>query len=160
VSQPLVPEVEPPSGYSGSSSATYGNGETETITAHLTDTAGQSSATATASATTAAAPPAAVTVTQGAYATGSSGECANANTCVEFDVSASNFTANAVLNYTCSDNGNQWFSGDVVVGGTAKADANGADSFVTRCIAAASGKATITIQVSDGTHTASGSVHI
>lgn len=43
-------------GYSGSSSATYGYGQQETITAKLTDTAGQGSSTVTASATTDAAP--------------------------------------------------------------------------------------------------------
>jgi serine/threonine protein kinase len=41
--------------YGGSSSVTYATGQTETITGHLTDTAGQSSATVSASATTAAA---------------------------------------------------------------------------------------------------------
>ena len=44
-------------GYSGSSSATYGYSQTETITGHLTDTAGQSSGTASANATTAASRP-------------------------------------------------------------------------------------------------------
>ena len=48
-------------GYSGSSSGTYSYGQKETITAQLTDTAGQSSGTATASATT-APPPTVVSV--------------------------------------------------------------------------------------------------
>ncbi len=144
-------------GYSGSSSATYGYSQKETITAHLTDTAGQSSATETDSAETAAAPPAnqTVTVSQGNYETGSAsagGACAGNSTCYDFYVKVANFNAGATLTYDCIDGSDDWWTATKSwSGGTVTAN----NAFYTQCLHYPDGS-TVTIRVTDGTHTASG----
>jgi large repetitive protein len=145
-------------GYSGSSSATYGYSQSETITGHLTDTAGQSSGTASASATTAAPPPAnpTVSVALGQHETGSvsaGGACAGNSNCVDFYVTPANFNAGATLTYSCIQGGTWWTASKSWSGGTVTAN----NAFYTQCLHALDGS-TVTIQVTDGTHTASGSV--
>ena len=148
-------------GLSGSPSGTYGNSQTETITAHLTDTAGQSSATASASATTAAPPPPAnpsVSVSIGSSTTAGSGTCAGI-TCYFFNVSATNFPANTALSYTCADSGGvYWGPTTQVKSGSASTTTNGSGSasFTTYCLHAKDGE-TVTIAVSGGGQSASGS---
>lgn len=141
-------------GYSGSSSATYGNSQTETITAHLTDTAGQSSGTASQSATTAAAPPAnqSVSVALGNSVAVTSGSCVG-KVCYDFHVTVANFNAGATLTYTCSDSGGAYWTANKAWSG-ATVTANNA--FYTQCAHALDSE-TVTISVTDGTHTASGS---
>ena len=140
-------------GYGGSSSASYGYSQTETITAHLTDTAGQSSGTASKSATTGPAPAnPTVSVALGPIEAATSGSCVG-KTCYAFNVSVSNFTAGATLTYTCSDSGGAYWTADKSwSGGTVTAN----NSFTTQCLHALDGE-TVTISVTDGTHTASGS---
>jgi large repetitive protein len=145
-------------GYSGSSSANYGYSQTETITGHLTDTAGQSSATESASARTVDPPPPnqTVTVSQGNYETGSAqagGACANNASCYDFYVQVANFNAGATLTYDCIDGTDDWWSATKSwSGGTVTAN----NAFYTQCLHYPDGS-TVTIRVTDGTHTASGS---
>jgi len=143
-------------GYSGSFSATYGNSQTETITAHLTDTAGQSSGTASKSATTAAAANPAVSVTgENGSTTTASGTCSG-KTCYFFAVSASNFPANTGLSYTCSDSGGvYWGSTSQVKSGSATINGSGSGSFTTWCVHANDGE-TVTVTVTAGGKSASG----
>ena len=152
-------------GYSGSSSATYGNSQTETITGHLTDTAGQSSATASASATTAAPPPAnpGVSVAKGnnEKATVGTGTCVTTDDCYNFDVTVSNFPANADVYYACSDGGQFWPEGGGTIdqswsGGVITTNSSGDTSFYTQCLHA-SDNTTVTINVTVGGKSASGS---
>ncbi|HEV2253455.1 MAG TPA: fibronectin type III domain-containing protein [Streptosporangiaceae bacterium] len=141
-------------GYSGSSSATYGYSQTETITAHLTDTAGQSSATKSASAMTASPPPPnqSVSVALGNSVAVSTGTCVG-KTCYDFYVTPANFNAGATLTYTCSDSGGAyWTASKSWSGGTVTAN----NAFYTQCAHALDGE-TVTISVTDGAHTASGS---
>lgn len=142
-------------GYSGSSSASYGNGQTETITGHLTDTAGQSSATASASATTVAVPPATVSVSEGSSTTNGSGTCAGI-TCYYFNVTAANFPAGTTLSYTCADNGGVYW-GPTTQTKTGSTTTNGAGTanFETYCLHANDGE-TVIIAVSGGGKSASG----
>jgi large repetitive protein len=153
-------------GYSGSSSATYGYSQTETITGHLTDTAGQSSGTASASAKTAAAPAnPSVTVGEGSpiYSPPSNpnaGSCAG-KTCYFFNVSVANFPANTTLGYTCADRGGvYWTDGQngtpPVQSGSLTTNGSGSTSFETECIHANDGE-TVTIAVSGGGKSTSGS---
>jgi hypothetical protein len=153
-------------GYSGSSSATYGYSQTETITGHLTDTAGQSSGTASASAKTAAAPAnPSVNVGEGSpiYSPPSNpnaGSCAG-KTCYFFNVSVANFPANTTLGYTCADRGGvYWTDGQngtpPVQSGSLTTNGSGSTSFETECIHANDGE-TVTIAVSGGGKSTSGS---
>ena len=87
-------------GYSGSATDGYGYSDTETITAHLTDTAGQSSGTATASAQTVSQPPPPPTVSVSRGPATTISGCTNSG-CYAIDVSVSGFTANAAISYTC-----------------------------------------------------------
>ena len=145
-------------GTSGSASDTYGYSQAKTITGHLTDTAGQSSGTATASATTAPQPVvnATVTVSQGNFETGSTkagGACAGNSTCYDFYVQVSNFNSGATLTYDCIDGTDDWWSASQSwSGGTVTAN----NPFYTQCLHYPDGS-TVTIRVTDGTHTASGS---
>jgi hypothetical protein len=141
-------------GYSGSSSATYGNNQTETITAHLTDTASQSSSTVSKSATTAPAPPAnpSVSVALGNSVAVTSGSCVG-KICYDFHVTVANFNAGATLTYTCSDSGGAYWTANKAWSG-ATVTANNA--FYTQCAHALDGE-TVTISVTDGAHTASSS---
>jgi large repetitive protein len=150
-------------GYSGSSAATYGNSQTETITAHLTDTAGQSSGTATASATTVAAPPPTVSVSEGRSVVSTlstAGTCYN-KTCYFFNVSVANFPANTALGYTCADDGSVWWPTNgaptsQTESGSTTTNGSGSASFTTYCIHARDGH-TVTINVTGGGKSASGS---
>ncbi len=149
-------------GYSGSATDGYGYSDTETITAHLTDTAGQSSGTATASAETVAAPPppAAVAVSEHGPITNGSGTCSG-KTCYDFNVTATNFPANTQLSYNCADNGGEyWPPGGAttseVLGGSTTTNGSGTATFVTYCIHANDGE-TVTINVTGGGKSASGS---
>jgi hypothetical protein len=87
-------------GYSGSATVGYGYSDTETITGHLTDTAGQSSGTATESAETVQAPPPPPAVSVGEGPSTTISGCTDSN-CHAIDVSVSGFTANAAISYTC-----------------------------------------------------------
>jgi large repetitive protein len=152
-------------GYSGSSSATYGNSQTETITGHLTDTAGQSSGTASKSATTAAAPPAnpSVNVAKGNNEQVSDGTatCVDTSECFNFYVTVANFPANADVNYECSDSGGQFWPTSGTIdknwsGGVITTNGSGGASFYTQCVHAPDGE-TVTIGVTVGGKSASGS---
>jgi len=141
-------------GYSGSSSATYGYSQPVTITAHLTDTAGQSSGTASKSTTTAAPPPAnaSVSLARGNQEAATSGTCVG-KVCYDFYVTVANFNAGATLTYTCSDSGGAyWTAHQAWSGATVTAN----NAFYTQCLHALDGE-TVTISVTDGTHTASNS---
>jgi hypothetical protein len=102
--------VPPTGNYSGSATDTYGYSDTETITAYVTDTAGQrapATGTVNASAETEAPPaPPTVTVSKGSeqYVDG----CADAN-CYTVYISVSNFPAGTPLQYECSDDGAQFW---------------------------------------------------
>jgi large repetitive protein len=145
-------------GYSGSSSGSYGYSQTETITAHLTDTAGQSSGTASKSATTQPAPAnPTVAVAENGSTTNGSGTCAG-KTCYFFKVSAANFPDNTGLSYTCSDTdtGLYWGPTSTVESGSTTTNGSGSATFTTECIHANDGE-TVTIAVSGGGKSASGS---
>jgi len=148
-------------GYSGSSSASYGNSQTETITGHLTDTAGQSSATASASATT-VTPPATVSVSEGSSTKNGSGSCAGI-TCYFFDITAANFTGGTTLGYSCADGGGEYWppGGGTTTqteSGSTTTNSSGTANFETICLHANDGS-TVTITVSGGGKSASGSYH-
>jgi hypothetical protein len=124
--------------FAGSSSATYGNSQTETITAHLTDTAGQSSGTPSASATTAAVPPPppanpVVTVSRG-NAESVSG--CTGGTCSAVHISISGFPASATVSYACVDNAEgQFFASTKSWSGAVQStNGSGAASFDTQCV--------------------------
>jgi hypothetical protein len=145
--------------YNGSSSATYGYSQAETITAHLTDTAGQSSGTASASATTVPPPPPpSVAVSEGGSTTKGSASCAGI-TCYFFNVSAVNFPAGTTLSYTCADGGGvYWGPTTQTESGSTTTNGAGTANFETICIHANDGS-TVTIAVSGGGKSASGSYH-
>ena len=150
-------------GYSGSTATTYGNGQTETITAHLTDTTGQSSATATASATTSTVvtsppPPAspAVSVSEGSSTTRGSGTCSGV-TCYFFNVTAASFPAGTTLSYTCADQGGVWWGPtSQTESGSTTTNSAGTANFETICLHTNDGE-TVTIAVSGGGKSAAGS---
>jgi hypothetical protein len=147
-------------GYSGSATDGYGYSDTETITAHLTDTAGQSSGTATASAETVAAPPppAAVSVGQGRSTTAGSGTCSG-KTCYFLNVTATNFPAGTALSYTCADTdtGVYWGPTTETESGSTTTNGSGTATFETVCLHAWDGE-TVTIAVTGGGKSASGSI--
>ncbi len=125
-------------GYNGAVTDTYGYSQTRTITAHLTDTAGQSSGTATATATT-PPPPESVAVGEGpqhAVAPGD-GDCTTSN-CHAIQVTVDNFPAGTDLQYSCADGGGQFWptsgtTDDILGGGHAHAN-GGSYTFNTVCI--------------------------
>ena len=143
----------------GSTSISYGYNQTHTITAYAVDSAGQQSQTASASATT-VNQPAAVSVARGnneAGAASAGGACAGNPACFNFLVTVSAFPANTNLSYTCSDNGGQWWSDTRGWnGGQVRTDGSGNTSFYTMCLHAADGE-TVTIHVSGGGASQSGS---
>jgi large repetitive protein len=143
-------------GTSGSATGTYGYSQTETITAHLTDTAGQSSGTATASATTGAAPAnPSVSVAENGSTTNGTDTCAG-KTCYFFAVSAANFPDSTGLTYTCADSGGvYWGPTSIAKSGSTTTNGSGSASFTTECIHANDGE-TVTITVSGGGKSASG----
>jgi hypothetical protein len=126
--------------YSGSSSATYGYSQQETITAYVTDTAGQrapQTGTVNASATTEPQPAqATVSVSKGTeqYVDG----CSDAN-CYTVYITVTNFPAGADLQYECSDNGAQFWpasgtTDDNWNGAPQHASASGSASFNAECV--------------------------
>ena len=143
--------------YSGSGTSTvgYGYSQTHTITAYVVDSAGQQSGTSSASATTVSAQPT-VSVTKGNYEVGSTkagGACAGNSSCYDFYVSVANFTVGATLTYSCIDGTDNWWTATQSwSGSTVKAN----NSFYTQCLHYPDGS-TVTISVSDGSHSASGS---
>jgi hypothetical protein len=151
-------------GYSGSSSATYGNSQTETITAQLTNTEGQSSVTESASATTAPAPAPppppvnpSVSVSMGGVLKATSGSCVTL-TCYDFNVSVTNFPAGTALSYTCAESSGVFYGpSSAVVSGSTTTNGSGGGNFVTDCVHAKDGEK-VTINVSGGGKSASGSV--
>ena len=152
--------------YSGSSSATYGYSQTETITAHLTDTAGQSSATASASAKTADPPtPANPTVNvvpgNNEQVTDGTAPCNDTTDCYNFNVSVANFPANTDVYYECSDSGGQYWPTSGTIdrdwnGAVITTNGSGSTSFYTQCVHDPNGQ-TVTISVTVGGKSGSGS---
>ncbi len=122
----------------GSTTKSYGYGQTGTITAYVVDSAGQQSTAASASATTPAAHPS-VSVSRGSSQTAPIGNCGNPSICARVHVTVSNFPAGALLYYACSDNGSQfWPSAGTIdkdwYGNVVTADGNGNASFDSQCI--------------------------
>ena len=142
----------------GSTTKSYGYGETHNITASAVDSAGQQSTTASASAATAAAPPTppGVSVSKGPARTSQIGNCTNINICFAVHVTVSHFPAGAALRYACLSNGGQYWptSGTLAA---PSADGNGNASFDTACIWGYWNSAGYTITVSvngiQGSHT-------
>lgn len=123
-------------GYSGSSSATYGYSQRETITAQLTDTAGQSSGTASASATTGPPPPPpnpSVSISMGPHETVSG--CGTSN-CFTENLTLANFPANTRIEYTCTwSAGGSWGPTDENWSGAVQStNGSGAASFTSQCV--------------------------
>jgi hypothetical protein len=150
--------------YSGSSSATYGYSQQETVTAYVTDTAGQrapQTGTVNASATTGPAPPpvvsASVSIGQGP-ATSQSG-CES--DCHWVAISVSNFPDNTKLEYTCKDNGVVFYgpADFAYPSGTTSTNGNGGGSPTTDCFWGYWSNAghTLSITVTVGGTTATGS---
>jgi hypothetical protein len=123
--------------YSGSSTVTgYPGGQKETITAYVTDSAGQrapAAGTVTASATTANAVPAnaALSVSMGAL-----GNPAYGIGSAYIHIAVTNMPANSVVSYTCTDNPDDFKLGTAGTtyntdssGGTVTTDASGGASF-------------------------------
>ena len=145
----------------GSKSISYGYNQTHTITAYVVDSAEQQSPTASASATT-VNQPATVTVQRGNNEAGSAsagGACAGNPGCINFNVSVSGFPANTNLSYTCADGGGVWWSASKGWnGGQVSTDGSGNTSFYTQCLHYPDGS-TVTIDVSGGGTSQSGSYH-
>ena len=151
-------------GYSGSSSATYNYSQTETITGHLTDTAGQSSATESASARTVNPPPPNQTVTVGKgnneQVTDGIPPCTTTTECYNFLVSVANFPANTDVYYECSDPSGQFWPTSGTIdrdwnGAVITTNGSGSASFYTQCVHAPNGQ-TVTVGVNVGGKSASG----
>ena len=147
-------------GYNGSSTSNVGYSATGTITAYLTDTAGQRApATGTVSATakTAAPPQPTVSVAKGNIEQASTGSCAVLTTCFNFHVSVTNYPAGATLTAACSDTSGVFSTSSKAWGGaTVTANGSGSASWYTQCEHAPDGE-TVTITVSGGGKSASGS---
>jgi hypothetical protein len=128
------------------------------VTVYVVDSAGQQSAGATSGTATTAPPPnPTVSVGNGPYRTGTgTGPCAGNSTCHDFTVSGANFTPGATITYTCSDGGVWWTSTKTWGGITVTADGSGNVNFQTTCLHKPDG-AVVTISVSDGSKSASGS---
>ena len=144
----------------GSKSVSYGYNQTHTITVYVVDAAGQQSASVSASATT-VSQPATVSVARGNNEAGSAsagGACAGNPACFNFHVSVSGFPANTNLSYTCADNGGVWWTaGKDWSNAQIRTDGNGSTSFYTQCLHAHDGT-TVTVNVSGGSTSHSGSV--
>jgi hypothetical protein len=92
-----------------------------------------------------------------AGAASAGGACAGNPACFNFLVTVNAFPANTNLSYTCSDNGGQWWSDTRGWnGGQVRTDGSGNTSFYTMCLHAADGE-TVTIHVSGGGASQSGS---
>ena len=150
-------------GYNGTAAGTYGYSQQETITGHLTDTAGQSSATETANATTEPqpAPPPAASVTVSNSGIGASGPTCTSD-CYWVHIAISNFPDSATVDYTCESN-NAVFYGPVdyeYPSGTAKTSNTGSLSFTAECFWGYWNNPNYTLKmvVTVGSTTASGSI--
>jgi hypothetical protein len=147
-------------GYSGSSTVNAGYSARGTITAYLTDAKGQrapASGTVSASATTGAPPSPTVSVAKGAITKAQTGSCVSLNDCYNFDVTATNFPADVTLTYSCADNGGTFFTSDKALNGTTvTTNGSGGASWATACVHAPDGE-TVTISVTGGGESASGS---
>ncbi|MGH3417636.1 MAG: fibronectin type III domain-containing protein, partial [Actinocrinis sp.] len=143
-------------GATGSSSKVEGAGKTGTITAALTDTKNQKSATVSATATTVAANPT-VSVAKGSVEQAGKGSCVQLNNCYNFVVTVTNFPAGSTLTAACSDNSGVFSTSDQSWGGaTVTADSSGGTSWSTQCQHAPDGE-TVTITVTGGGKSGSGS---
>jgi large repetitive protein len=92
-------------GYNGQASVAYGYSTAWTISATAKDTANQTATANPQSGTTEAPPPPpeTVAVARGQRENTTTGSCDTSN-CYDVSITTSNFPANAVLNYSCSDN--------------------------------------------------------
>ena len=151
--------------YTGSTTASYGYSQTGTITAYVTDSAGQRApltGTVSASATTEPPPPppASVSVAKGNIEHATVGTCASLSDCYDFLVTVTNFSASTHVYYACSDGGQFWPPSGTIdqnwSGGVITTSGSGATSFYTQCVHAPDGS-TVTINVTVGSTSASGS---
>jgi hypothetical protein len=141
----------------GSTTKTYGYSQTHTITAYVTDAAGQQSSTASASATTQGAPAMSVSVAQGPGRTVSG--CGTTPPCYDVIINVSNAPANTVLHYACfdtSDSPPQFWppSGTVDTGWSGSVESSngsGAASFQSQCVFGWWGKQHLQVSV-NGTY--------
>jgi Protein kinase domain len=144
----------PATGVISSVTHTYGSSQTETITATVTDAEKRSSSATPASATTAAASTSTATVPAVTLAEGP-----NAPGGRDLQVSASGFTADASLSYTCTASSGVFYTGTSTLIGASYAstetlttDATGSLSFATACYHLPDGS-TVTLTVTVGTQT-------
>jgi hypothetical protein len=90
-------------------------------------------------------------------ATAGSGTCSG-KTCFFFDVTATNFPAGTALSYTCADNGGVWWGPTTETeSGSTGTNGSGTATFETVCLHAKDGE-TVTIAVTGGGKSASGSI--
>ena len=147
-------------GYTGSSTVNAGYSTKGTLTAYLTDTKGQrapASGTVTASATTAAPPNPTVSVAKGNVEPAGKGSCVQLGNCYNFIVTVTNFPAGATLTAACSDTSGVFSTTDKDWGGAVvTASSSGGANWYTQCQHAPDGE-TVTIQISGGGKSASGS---
>ena len=147
-------------GYNGSSTVAAGYSAKGTITAYLTDTKAQrapSSGTVSASATTAAAPNPTVSVAKGNVESAGDGSCVQLGDCYNFVVTVTNFPANSTLTAACSDNSGVFSTSDKAwSGATVTSSSSGGATWNTQCQHAPDGE-TVTITISGGGKSASGS---
>ena len=105
----------------------------------MIDSAGLLCQTASASASTVAAPNPSVSVARGNHEVTAIGNC-TASYCYNALVTVSNFAANAIVNYSCSDNGGQFWpqsSGTTDVdwnGNIIRTNGSGSTQFNTMCV--------------------------
>jgi hypothetical protein len=147
-------------GYSGSSTVNAGYSAKGTITAYLTDTKGQrapASGTVSASATTEAPPNPTVSVAKGNVEPAGDGSCVQLGDCYNFYVTVTNFPAGATLTAACSDNSGVFSTTDKDWGGSVvTASSSGGASWYTQCQHAPDGE-TVTITITGGGKSGSGS---
>jgi len=86
-------------------------------------------------------------------------------TCYHFSVSVANFSANTVLSYACTEPGGgnidpTGFTGTQVVSGSTTTDGSGSTSFVTECEGLVGTAASVTVTVTGGGQSASGTADL
>jgi hypothetical protein len=140
----------------------YGYSSSHNVTVYAVDSAGQQSAGATSNTATTAAPPSpTVSISRGPNEPTAS--CTSSFGCSAVHVIGDNFTPGATLTYKCSDNhGGTWWTDTHAWGGAlVKADGSGHTDFETDCVWGNNNWSlsnwTLTISVSDGSKSASGS---
>jgi large repetitive protein len=143
-------------------SGSYGYSSSHNVTVYAVDSAGQQSAGATSNTATTAAPPSpTVSISRGPNEP--TATCTSGSGCSAVHVIGNNFTPGATLTYTCSDNhGGTWWTDTRAWGGAlVKADGSGHTDFETNCVWGNNNWSlsnwTLTINVSDGSKSASGS---